>query len=131
MKGILFGIILATILLIGSAQALNLWMSNDIFNPIEVQPGFRGYTGKQISWGTFDNATYDLEVSITGNAKRFFKKLSRSAVIGPGRDNKYQYLIKLNIPRKAKPGDYSFTICGKVTYTWYSLALCKSGMVVI
>lgn len=116
---------LAFILLTGGADALNLWMSNSIFGGMTLPAGYRGYTGQQISWGTRDNATYELSVSITGDGSRFFKKYKRKAFIS--NDKKYQYLVYLRIPRRVRPGTYSFTICGKVTYTWYGLALCKTA----
>lgn len=116
---------IALILLSGSAYALNLWMSNSIFGGMELNAGFRGYTGQQISWGTRDNATYELDVSITGEGRKFFKRYKRKSFVS--NEKKYQYLVYLNIPKRTSPGTYSFTICGKVSLGWFGLALCKTA----
>ena len=125
----LLALILGIILLAWTAHALNLWMSNSIIEKtITVNAGYRGPLmhgptnpyEHSVTWGTFDNKTYTLEMSVTGNASRFFRKLKKKAIIGPAVEgdryaNSYKYEAYLRIPKRTRAGNYTFNICGKVT----------------
>lgn len=104
-------IILASLFVISSVSAMNLWSSTPWFSGtnVTVEQGYKGEIGYYFEYGTRDNVTYDLEITEDSGLMKLERK-PKQITNGVS----YRYDVKLHIHPKLKPGFYPVNFCGTI-----------------